>query len=250
MVKCVLLGATRGCGLETLLNLVDMGHSCYVLARNEAAFSKTLAARSAKTDLITVVQGDAFSEQDVGRLFSTAGDGVGFALFSLGGRPSFKNPLSPKLEPPQICSRTINVFLPVFTRLYPDPSNQPRLVVISSSGIGPKGHKELPFAMKPMYSWLLKEPHADKEDMERLVNSYAGIQHVDFNPTPGEVKLGNVVIVRPSLLVDGPVKGKVRAGESLEGAWTVQRSDVGRFIAVECGPGVDTWRNKGIVVSN
>lgn len=104
--------------------------------------------------------------------------------------------------------------------------------------------------MKPMYSWLLKEPHADKEDMERLVNSYAGIQHVDFNPTPGEVKLGNVVIVRPSLLVDGPVKGKVRAGESLEGAWTVQRSDVGRFIAVECGPGVDTWRNKGIVVSN
>lgn len=169
----------------------------------------------------------------------------------LGGRPNFKNPLSPKLEPPQICTRTITTFLPVFIRRYPDPAAQPRLVVVSSNGLGAQGHRDLPCSLKPLYGWILKEPHEDKEEMERMVNSYAGIQHVDFNPNPeGERKLGSVVVVRPSFLADGERKGGVRAGERLEGAWTIKRKDVGWWIVEECMPGNDKWRNKGVSVSN
>lgn len=91
-MKCVLLGATQGCGLETLVNLTAAGHTCYVLCRNPAAFDATLQARNVdpsllqfgEKKLIIPVQGDAFKEADVRNLFHTAGEGVEFVLFSLG----------------------------------------------------------------------------------------------------------------------------------------------------------------------
>ncbi|KAF8470823.1 hypothetical protein BDZ91DRAFT_551310 [Kalaharituber pfeilii] len=260
-MKCVLLGATRGCGLETLLNLTAAGHECYTLCRSPAQFETTLAERNvdpnAATDkkkLINLVKGDAFNADDVRKIFEVAGEGVEFVLFSLGGRPTFKNPLSPKLMPPAICSRTINVFLPIFVERFPDPTTQPRLVVISSNGLGHQGHSDLPWLLKPLYGWLLKEPHADKEEMERLVNIGAGIKHVDFNPLgvqDTKLQLGNVVIVRPALLTEGIEKGtaNIREGERLSGAWTVSRKDVGAFIAKECALPDSQWRNKGVTIA-
>lgn len=90
-MKCVLLGATRGVGLEVLLNLIGKGHSCYVLARNTEGFDGTLAQRGI-TDkgLINVVKGDAFQEKDIENLFQVAGSEVEFVLFSLG---TFLSPL-------------------------------------------------------------------------------------------------------------------------------------------------------------
>lgn len=88
--------------------------------------------------------------------------------------------------------------------------------------------------------------------MERQINTYAGIKHVDFNPDPasgGDKRLGDLVIVRPSLLVDGAARGSYRVGERLDSAWTVGRADVGLFVADQCLPGNDTWRNKGVTVS-
>lgn len=84
-MKCVLLGATRGVGLETLLNLIGKGHSCYALARSTASFDETLTQRGViDRSLITVVKGDAFQETDIENLFETAGNDVEFVLFSLG----------------------------------------------------------------------------------------------------------------------------------------------------------------------
>ena len=90
-MKCVLLGATQGCGLETLLNLTAAGHICYVLCRNPSAFDATLKARNINPEiqfegkkLINPVKGDAFKEEDVRDLFQTAGEGVEFVLFSIG----------------------------------------------------------------------------------------------------------------------------------------------------------------------
>ena len=89
--------------------------------------------------------------------------------------------------------------------------------------------------------------------MERLVNTGAGIQHVDFNPT-GENQgiLGNVVIVRPALLTDGVAKGTeaLRKGDRVTGAWTVSRKDVGLFIATECVEADSRWRGVGVTVAN
>jgi len=202
--------------------------------------------------LINPVKGDAFNEADVRALFETAGQGVDFVLFSLGGRPTFKNPIAPKLQPPAICTRTTAIFLPIFTSFFPNLATQPRLVVISSNGLGAQGHADLPLTLKPLYGWLLKEPHADKEEMERQVNTAAGITHVDFNPT-GEDKgtLGNVVIVRPALLTNGEAKGlqTVNSGKRLFGAYTISRKDVGNFITSECLQPDSPWKGCGVTVA-
>lgn len=171
---------------------------------------------------------------------------------TLGGRPTFKNPLAPKLQPPEICTRTTSIFLPVFTSYFPDVATQPRLVIISSNGLGAQGHADLPCLLKPLYGWLLKEPHADKEEMERQVNSGAGIKHDDFNPTgENEGKLGNVIIVRPGLLTYGEAKGldAVNSGQRLPGAWTISRKDVGAFIAAECVQPDSRWKGCGVTVA-
>lgn len=86
-MKCVLLGATQGCGLETLLNLIKKGHQCYVMCRTKSAFNETLRKKkvpSAETSRIIAIQGDAFNKPDVENLFEKAGMNVEFILFSLG----------------------------------------------------------------------------------------------------------------------------------------------------------------------
>jgi len=258
-MKCVLLGATQGCGLETLLNLIKDGNVCYVMCRTPSAFEATLKERdvdinitSEEKKLINPIKGDAFKEADVRALFEAAGQDVELVLFSLGGRPSFKNPFAPKLLPPAICTRTTGIFLPVFTSCFPNPTTQPRLIIISSNGLGAQGHADLPWLLKPLYGWLLKEPHADKEEMERQINTGAGIQHVDFNPM-GDDKgmLGNVVIVRPALLTNGEARGlqSVSSGKRLPSAWTISRKDVGLFIATNCVQPDSPWRGSGVTIA-
>ena len=97
-MKCVLLGATRGCGLETLLNLHKTGHECYILARNSTAATETLSAQGvpANSPLLHIVEGDAFEAGDVRRLFTAAGE-VDFVMFSLG--IILPSPFPPALPP-------------------------------------------------------------------------------------------------------------------------------------------------------
>ena len=49
-------------------------------------------------------------------------------------------------------------------------SPQPKLVVISSNGLTDASHDSLPFLLKPLYSYGLRGPHADKLIMERESN--------------------------------------------------------------------------------
>ena len=137
----------------------------------------------------------------------------------------------------------------MFAYFFPTAADQPRLIVISSNGIGAQGHADLPWCLKPVYGWLLKEPHADKEEMERQINTCAGIQHVDFNPN-GENKgiLDNVIIVRPALLTNGEKKG-TQAGNRLLGAWTISRKDVAEFIVSECVQKDSRWRGSGVTIA-
>lgn len=94
-MKCVLLGATQGCGLETLLKLNEEGYICYVMCRTPSAFEATLKERNVdinktneeKEKLIIPVEGDALEKVDVGALFNIAGDNIDLVLFSLGTDP-------------------------------------------------------------------------------------------------------------------------------------------------------------------
>ena len=74
--------------------------------------------------------------------------------------------------------------------------------------------------MRAMYGYLLRQPHADKQGVEVLLARASGLA-VDETMTPPEGVLpqdwesdasfpapgavhGNIVIVRPALLSDGP----------------------------------------------
>ena len=109
-MKCVLLGATQGYGLETLLKLNEKGHICYVMCRTPSAFQETLKERNIdinmtreKKKLINPVKGDTFKSHDVLTLFYDTGEDdididididIDLVLISLGTYPI---PLPPVL---------------------------------------------------------------------------------------------------------------------------------------------------------
>lgn len=89
--------------------------------------------------------------------------------------------------------------------------------------------------------------------MEKLINTGAGMHHVDFNPKDEDRGLvGNVIIVRPAFLTDGEAKGveNLRKGERVPGAWTISRKDIGLFITKECLDADSKWRCRGVTVSD
>lgn len=121
----------------------------------------------------------------------------------------------------------------------PDPSISrppPKLIVVSSTGIS--SQRDIPLAVFPLYHYGLAIPHDDKKKMEALVIS---------SRWPW-------VIVRPSLLFDGPAKGlgAVRSGTEIPSqkdktkhaiGYTIRREDVGLWIFEECVSGSGNWED-------
>ncbi|KFY31866.1 hypothetical protein V494_07909, partial [Pseudogymnoascus sp. VKM F-4513 (FW-928)] len=104
------------------------------------------------------------------------------------------------------------------------------VVAISSTGISDFG-RDIPLAMVPLYHWLLAVPHADKKAMEVALSE--GVM---------SASLGGFVVIRPSFLTDGAVKGvaDVKVGvespngvESLAVGYTISRGDIGNWIFEE-----------------
>ncbi|OAR00834.1 hypothetical protein LLEC1_06292, partial [Akanthomyces lecanii] len=83
--------------------------------------------------------------------------------------------------------------------------------------------RDVPLAMLPMYRWMLHQPHADKQVMERLLAASAE----------------RIVVVRPSYLKDeARPEREIRVGvedpekgiESKEVGYFIARDDVGRWV--------------------
>ncbi len=109
----------------------------------------------------------------------------------------------------------------------PQPSetnpNLFRMVVITSLGLTPSTHQSLPLLLRPVYSYLLDQPHKDKLGVERLAFHCMGREWPSGVPEPAEDIMGsdwanreglpkfgsfsNVLIVRPALLTDGECVG-------------------------------------------
>jgi len=45
---------------------------------------------------------------------------------------------------------------------------------VSTTGLGQVGHSDLPFLLRGLYGWLLKVPHQDKFEMERMIFEASG----------------------------------------------------------------------------
>ncbi|TKY86837.1 hypothetical protein EX895_004478 [Sporisorium graminicola] len=247
ITNVLLIGATQGCGLETLLQLLNSQnpYTLTLLARNPDAFQQTLVERNAAlansptlSTKLRVLKGDALKPADVSNAFAEAqrfGGNLDAVFFGVGGRLVFSsNPFAqPTLSPESICARSIRNVTDALVAL--GQQDQPRLVVISSNGLGKHGHSLLPYLMRPLYSYLLPAPHIDKEHMETHLQSLAGLRDADFNPVPDaqlekEPKIKKLVIVRPALLVNGEATKKFRVGPELRAGYTMRRSDVAYFV--------------------
>ena len=56
----------------------------------------------------------------------------------------------------------------------PQLEQEPKYAFVSSTGLTKASHENLPFLFKPLYSWLLQMPGADKLGLERILHHVAG----------------------------------------------------------------------------
>lgn len=146
-----------------------------------------------------------------------------------------------------------------------------------STGLTKASHENLPILFKPLYSWLLQIPHADKLGLERILHHVAGKPWADPEPEPEIMNGGagggvewksrsglpaagsmkNWIVVRPALLTDGKCEAdkegkKEKAYKIVEGdgykGYIVSRADIAHFIVEEAILHWDQWMGKILAV--
>ncbi|KAF2122320.1 hypothetical protein BDV96DRAFT_594214 [Lophiotrema nucula] len=88
------------------------------------------------------------------------------------------------------------------------------MALISTTGVSKKG-RDMPWLLVPLYHWGLAVAHEDTRRMEEIAMSDAGSE---------KGRVGDVVVVRPTLLTSGESRGlgSVRAGWE----WAGENRDV------------------------
>lgn len=234
------IGATAGCGLAALRLAVAAGHHCIVLARTPSKMDAVFPSKPAN---LTIVQGDAHDAASVSSILIHPEDPTRFVdavHFSIGGTLNLKNMTIPD---PEICRKGMATLLSSLKTLRGDKSVQgrPALFIISTTGISKFG-RDVPWAFIPMYKFMLKMPHEDKEVMEKLVIE------------SGE----RWTMVRPSFLTDGEqTQTKIRVGvedpqkgvEKKAIGYTISRADVGQWMFKNLYEKMDSNEYEGKAVS-
>jgi hypothetical protein len=148
--------------------------------------------------------------------------------------------------------------------------SQPRVIAISSTGLGKAGVAALPFLHRMTYPTLIAEPHHDKMGLE-IVLAHASdrlgtpswiepSEKVDTKilpsgwevasglPTKGEIS--QILVIRPAWLTDGPETGVYRVidGQGDKKCKTMSRLDVAHFIAKQVIPSWDKWSGKAVAL--
>nr|GAT59774.1 predicted protein [Mycena chlorophos] len=204
-----------------------------------------------------LVQGDALKEEDVRRAWEAAGT-VDTVLFTVGfsGNPGFSFTKGFLQDPPNLVSAC---FLNVICTM-PAYAEQPKIIVLSSTGLSPVAHKTLPLPMRLLYN-TIEQPHQDKLAMERVIAHGAGWRWgVDGTVEPDASIIGenwqqrpglpaegtykNVLVVRAAWLTDGKSLADERETQGKPGyryseqelrCYTISRSDVAHFIVTSLG---------------
>ncbi|KAI9868758.1 MAG: hypothetical protein M1813_004609, partial [Trichoglossum hirsutum] len=170
---------------------------------------------------------------------------VDLVVSGLGGKPQFlPNPLQPRLDDPTVCGGSMAVLLAELGTL---PSPAPAVVVVSTTGLPSAPVRDVPLLLLPLYRLLLHNPHVDKQAMEDLL-------FPTETPAPNHPV---AIVVRASLLTDGPRKGDeaVRAsGDDQNPAvgYTISREDVGAWIfghVVENKNRAQEWGGKRVTIT-
>ena len=167
MAKVLIIGASRGIGLEAVRQALDRGHAVRAMARSAGG----LALRD---DKLETVNGSALSAADV----STALDGVSAVILSLGiaARPDAV------VGPVTLFSRATEVVVAAMER-----AGIRRLICVTGFGAGDSRASLTPLERVP-FRLLLGRIYDDKGIQERIIRD-SGLDWV---------------IARPGLLTNGP----------------------------------------------
>lgn len=207
-MKLLILGATGPTGRCLLDGALGRGDQVTALARNPAALADV-------ADRITVVPGDATSQDDVARAMA----GQDAVVSALGTGKS--------LTAGQLFSRASAAVTAVASK-----QGVTRLVWLSSFGVGKTFQQANP-VQKVGYRTLLRGVYADKKIADDQIRSSG----LDWT------------LVYPVLLTNGPATGNVRAGAQLQtsGAGRMSRADVAAFMLQAAHDG--EWARRDAVIT-
>lgn len=199
MATILIVGASRGTGLETVRKALAAGHRVRALARSAA----NIPIEDANLEKIT---GDATDRTAL----LNAVDGVDAVIVTLGVPPS----LSAAVSGTKLFSTATRALVDAMKE-----KGVSRLIAITGIGAGEsRGHGG------PLYDWiafplLLKRVYDDKDVQEQIIRQSG----LDWT------------IVRPGLLTNGPATGRYRAllDPSQWRADQISRADVADFLVKE-----------------
>jgi hypothetical protein len=183
---------------------VDQGHSATLLLRNTSIFDNDERMQPhVESGRAQLVQGDALVQDDVKTVWEKATDygrAVDYVVFTIGklgftkslcgwasspptsfagatpDMSSFKLTKGFTINPPNITTKAIlNVLCTM-------PNSDPRPKIIAATSIGVTKDSPLPLVYKPLYGYLLREPHADKLGLERILAHGSGRTWDDKEP--------------------------------------------------------------------
>jgi hypothetical protein len=164
-----------------------------------------------------------------------------------------------EIDPPNICAASVLNVLSTMPASLREPDRQPKLVVVSSSGIGKRGVAALPMPHRILYPIGLWSPHRDKLALERVVAHASGATWFDTVDKPNTDatlpdrwsaragaagELPNIVVIRPAWLTDGAATGIYRTDPLATGFKTISRKDVAHFIVEDVFQNWDKWKGQ------
>jgi len=261
-------GATGGCAANTLALALKAGYTATALARTPSKLRKLLeeihGVASATIDAqLTLIEGNVKDIAAVKQAFVHSNRIVDTILFGVGSAPKFQPSITSPitLQDKTVCEDGMKTIVAALHSLQSDGvsfgAEKPVVICISTTGLSKT--RDVPLALYAIYHYALSVPHADKKRMEERV-----IEAAVSQPTSSRV-VGDFVVVRPTLLVDGAMKGleSVRVGwEAPEGSsavgekapgpqlgYTVSRADVGNFIFQEVIQGGKKWCGKCVTLT-
>ena len=214
------LGGTVGVGLSALKHTLAAGHECIALCRTPAKLAALIPLES--TPNLKIVEGNAHDLSAVTKCIQANDSGerlVDMIVSTIGSRP--KGGIAP--EDPQCCRKGAAVMVDAINNLRNNgATGNPHIVTFSTTGLSKFG-RDYPWVLWPIYGWLLKAAHEDKELMEkRFMESGQPF-----------------TVVRASLLNDGATNKTVKVGiedpktgrESLNIGYFISREDAGKWTA-------------------
>ncbi|KAH9477379.1 Reductase pytE [Psilocybe cubensis] len=269
----LVIGGSRHIGYYTSLRFLDAGANVTFLMRSPQAFdSDESIQKYMKSGSVNLVRGDGLVAKDVQRAWieATKEAAVDLVLFTVGftGNPKFQFTKGFVIHPNNLVTQCL---LNVLCEM-PKTSSLPKIVTLSASGVSRSSRAKVPFALRPVYGYLIQNPLQDKLGMERIIYHCSGWdwntedgepgedimgkdwKHREGLPSPGTLQ--NAMIVRGAMFNDGECRADspenrqpYRAGEGEVGGYFISRKDVAHFIFEAVTKNWEKYGNKQVSIA-